>query len=199
MRRLTVAAVTGLGITVIYACGGIGSTPSLDMNGDRPPTSWDNPVAGERPPNSTDPIGGCTCPTGRWKCGSITFSVAAPNGQCQVDPCSGSFTIKVDGQTISGTFKNQQLCVGQSCVACVPDTGGDDGGITVDSGIKDAAKDVSTDAKVDASKVDAASCIGNPCDIDSDCQSTCAPISGAIACCDPNALQCTYQSGNVCQ
>lgn len=156
------------------------------------------PGAGEPAPNGGDPIGGCTCPTGRWRCGNITFSVAAPNGKCQVDPCTGSFTIKVEGQNISGTFKNQQLCVGQSCVACVPDTASDDGGIPVqDSGVKDAAKDVVTppkDGGTDAAKV----CVSS-CEIDSDCQNSCPVIPNAIACCDQNSLTCTFQSGSVCQ
>lgn len=198
MRRLAVSAVAGVAITVVYACGGVGSTPDFNLNGDRPPSIWENPGAGEHPPNGGDPIGGCTCPTGRWKCGNITFSVAAPNGTCQVDPCSGSFTIKVDGQTITGTFKNQQLCVGQSCVSCVPDTGtGDDGGVTVDSGVKDAAKDVVT-PKDSGTDVGTKVCVST-CEIDPDCQDSCPVIPNAIACCDQNTFACTFQSGSVCQ
>lgn len=203
MGKAVTLGIATAGIVAIWGCtAGLGSSPD-NLNGndhasssnDKPGSSTENPGGGESPTGT----GGCSCPVGKWKCSGLGFTVNN-NGKCDVDPCSGAFSINVEGQTISGTFKNGQLCLnGGQCYACVPDTGTTDGGTsdggTNDSGPKDTGgPDAPKDTGTDVAKV----CV-NTCEIDTDCQNSCPVIPNAIACCDPNTFACTFQSGSVCQ
>jgi hypothetical protein len=203
-RGVVTAGLATAFIAIVYGCGGgVGGPPDYlgfgndkaTSNTDKPGSSGENPGAGETP---TGP-GGCSCPVGRWKCGNISFSITSTNGKCLVDPCTGAFAIQVEGTQVSGTFKNQQLCLnGSSCVACVPDNGTSDDGGVPDGGGNDAGpKDGAPDAPKDVS-VDAKVCVPT-CEIDNDCQSSCQSIPNAIACCDQNSFNCTYQAGSTCQ
>ncbi|CAN5748465.1 hypothetical protein BH09MYX1_BH09MYX1_20810 [soil metagenome] len=191
MRRLVASTVAGLSIAVIYACGGVGTTATTDLGTDRPPSLWEPPGGGELAPNSGDPAGGCTCPTGKWKCGNFTFNVEQQGGNCPIS-CSGAFTVTIEGTALAGTFKGGELCVGGKCVSCTLGGDTDDGGATTDAGVKDTGKD--TSSTVDVTKVCA-----SICEIDSDCQTTCPVIPNAVACCDLNAGACTFLSGSTCQ
>ncbi len=203
MRRAVTLGLAAAFVAVVYGCGGVGGAPDYlgfgndhaSSNSDKPGSSSENPGGGETP---TGP-GGCVCPAGKWKCGNIKFTVGVEGGKCAVDPCTGSFSITVENTQVSGTFKNGQLCVnGSSCVACVPDTGSDDGGTTVDGGGNDGGpKDSGSDAPKDTG-ADAKVCVST-CEIDSDCQNSCPTIPNAIACCDQTSFACTFQAGSVCQ
>lgn len=204
MRHIAVTLASVFGVAVIYACGGVGSTPdnTFGSGGNVPPVSREGTGSGDPIPTGTElpPGENCVCPVGTWKCkgpsGSLSFPIT--DSPCTVNACTGAFSLNVEGTQVTGTFKSGQLCYSAKgttlCVTCTKGTvvGGDDGGTSFDSGIKDSS--TPKDSGPDVVK----SCVPT-CETNTDCQTTCPVVQGSIACCDTTStFSCYSQTGSTC-